>query len=265
MRGGGEVTRAVVRFNNSPLSAAFKWGSSLERLPGAPCVSLIYKHIMEAERGEKTRSKICTLVRPWVSPALMYKATTKAPVDVCVCECVRHEKQFFFSFFKIISTQVHDSNIHLPPKRGDTWCFKIHGSSLCSKRLPGASERQFNDERQHVWMQVFAFRSQGKNRKKPKQFWVFNFLLKDATFISKDSNRVEEPHLTQGRCRYSNRLIPPRINIFGVLSCGSKTYEKYEISKYLCLSVAGNLPEVRKCGLFQSSCILLLMLVGILY
>lgn len=261
MRGRGEVTRAVVRFNNSPLSAAFKWGSSLERLPGAPCVSLIYKHIMEAERGEKTRSKICTLVRPWVSPALMYKATTKAPVDVCVCKTW---EAIFFFFFKIISTQVHDSNIHLPPERGDT-CFKIHGSSLCSKRLPGASARQFNDERQHVWMQVFAFRSQGKNRKKPKLFWVFNFLLKDATFISKDSNHVEEPHLTQGRFRYSNRLIPPRINIFGVLSCGSKTYEKYEISKYLCLSVAGNLPEVRKRGLFQSSCILLLMLVGILY
>lgn len=129
MRGRGEVTRAVVRFNNSPLSAAFKWGSSLERLPGAPCVSLIYKHIMEAERGEKTRSKICTLVRPWVSPALMYKATTKAPVDVCVCKTW---EAIFFSFLR--SFQLRSMTlIYTSHQREETLVLK-YMVPLCAQR-----------------------------------------------------------------------------------------------------------------------------------
>lgn len=95
-------------------------------------MSLIYKHIMEAERGEKTRSKICTLVRPWVSPALMYKATTKAPVDVCVCECVRHEKLFFFSFLR--SFQLRSMTlIYTSHQREETLVLK-YMVPLCAQR-----------------------------------------------------------------------------------------------------------------------------------
>lgn len=49
----GQRERTWRRFNILPLSTAFKWGSSPAGLPGAPGVSLIYKHIMEAERDRK--------------------------------------------------------------------------------------------------------------------------------------------------------------------------------------------------------------------
>ena len=153
----------VAGFDNLPLSAAFTWGSSPAILSGALCVFLIYKHIMKTERERKTRSKIYTLIRPWVVPALMYTATT----EVCVCVCVWDQES---DFKKIISAQSM-TLICTSQKTLCAWCCKIQGSFfLCSRRLPGAFERQFNDERQHAWMLVFCFRSQGKKPAVPKQF-----------------------------------------------------------------------------------------------
>lgn len=163
--------KTVVRFNNLPLSAAFKWGSSLMRPPGALWASLICEHNGGRE-GEKAGSKICTLSRPWISPALLHKATWKPAHLVFVKERAVKRDFYFFLFSKILSAQVHNSNMHLPADADDTWCFEVQGISRCA---PGASLRSLSKDSLMMKDNMLGclcsvFRSQGKSRQSQNNF-----------------------------------------------------------------------------------------------
>lgn len=54
-------------------------GSSSARLPGTPCLPLIYGHVMEGERGERTRWKIYSVF--WKDLGYLLHSSIKQ--DVC--------------------------------------------------------------------------------------------------------------------------------------------------------------------------------------
>lgn len=190
------------------------------------CVFDLQAHNGSRE-GQKTRSEIYTLIRPWVAPALMHEATTKACVyvRVCVCVCARKRKWCW----KIISAQVHDSNMHLPADMKTEQCAldvaKIQGSFLCSRRLPGVFERQFNDERQHAWMLVFCFRSQGKNRQSQNNFRSLIFFLRC--------------HMNLRGILVMLRMLTLWKVLREIITSGGCKILTYWISKYWHLSLAG--------------------------
>ncbi len=135
---------------------------------------------------QKTRSKIWTLVRPWVTPALMCKATTNPCVRVSVGDGA---SDFERSFQLKSATLTRASQQTWKTLRA--WCCKIQGSSLCCERLPGAFESHFNDERQHAWMLVFCLRSQGKNRQSQNNFRPLIFFLRCHNHLERSKSCCE--------------------------------------------------------------------------
>lgn len=171
-----------------------------------------------SRKGEKTRSKIYTLRRPWASPALMYTATTKA--SECVCETERERQRKWFLQLKSMTL------ICASQQTLRAWCCKIQGFFLCSRRLPGAFERQFNDERQHAWMLVFCFRSRGKNRQSQNNFRSLIFLLRCHIHLERSKSHCI---LTLRTALEGNDpCVPIRVNI---PDC-QDTAVKYWYTKY---------------------------------
>lgn len=87
------------------------------------------------------------------------------------------------------------------------WCCKNTRFLLCTRRLSGAFERQFNDERQHAWMLVFCFRSQGRDRQSQNNFRSLIFFLRCHIHLKK----IHVTSLFLTLLKVDNHYIPPRL------------------------------------------------------